>query len=121
MVDFARWKEQAHLWDRANRTTNGDEEIDPFATIRDSNLRPEREVARREMQAILWQRLQALCNNKKEHLAVHGYFVLDLKPREIYDLYSKDFTDVGDVSRTKDNFLSRIRRNDEFKEFLDDA
>ncbi len=121
MVDFARWKEQAHLWDRANRSTNGDEEIDPFATIMDAGKRPERDVARREMQEILWQKLKSLCNNEKEHLAVHGYFVLDLKPREIYDLYSGDFDDVRDVSRTKDNFLARIRRNDEFKEFLDDA
>jgi RNA polymerase sigma factor (sigma-70 family) len=121
MVDFARWKEQAHLWDRAYRSDNGDEEIDPFATIIDTDMRPERKVARQEMQELLWQKLKSLCNNKKEHLAVHGYFVLDLKPREIYDLYSDDFTDVQDVSRTKDNFLARIRRNDEFKEFLDDA
>ena len=73
------------------------------------------------MQEILWQKLNSLCNNEREYLAIHGYFVLDLKPREIYDLYSEHFSDVRDVSRTKDNFLARIRRNDEFKEFLDDA
>jgi DNA-directed RNA polymerase specialized sigma subunit len=121
MVDFARWKEQAHLWDRANRSDNGDEETDPFATIIDADMRPEREVARREMQEILWQKLESLCNSEKELLVVHGYFVLDLKPREIYDLYSEDFDDVRDVSRTKDNFLARIRLNNEFAEFLDDA
>jgi RNA polymerase sigma factor (sigma-70 family) len=121
MVDFARWKEQAHLWDRANQSDNGNEEIDPFATIMDEDERPEREIARREMEEILWQRLQALCNSEKELWAIHGYFVLDLKPREIYEMYAKDFTDVRDVSRTKDNFLARLRRNEEFKEFLDDA
>lgn len=121
MVDFARWKEQAHLWDRANRSANGDEEIDPFATIKDADLRPEREVAQREMQELLWEKLKALCNNGKELLAIYGYFVLDLKPREIYDLYPEHFTDVRDVSRTKDNYLARVRRNDEFKEFLDNA
>ncbi len=121
MVDFARWKEQAHLWDRANRSSNGEEEFDPLTTLVDTDFRPEREVARREMQAILWEKLEALCNNEKELLAIHSYFVLDLKPREIYDLHSQAFEDVRDVSRTKDNFLARIRRNEEFKEFLDDA
>ncbi|MCB9007693.1 MAG: sigma-70 family RNA polymerase sigma factor [Ardenticatenaceae bacterium] len=121
MVDFARWKEQAHLWDRANQSDNGSEEFDPFATIMDEDEQPEREIAQREMQEILWQKLQAMCNNGKELLAIYGYFVLDLKPREIYDLYADSFSDVRDVSRTKDNFLARLRRNEEFKEFLDDA
>lgn len=121
MVDFARWKEQAHLWDRANQSKNGAEEADPFATFADEDLPPEKEVSQREMQALLWQRLQALCHNEKENLAIYGYFVLDLKPREIFDLYAGQFEDVRDVSRTKDNFLARLRRNEEFKEFLDDA
>ncbi|MCB8927468.1 MAG: sigma-70 family RNA polymerase sigma factor [Ardenticatenaceae bacterium] len=121
MVDFARWKEQAHLWDRANQSGNHDEAYDPFATIMDPAMRPEREVSRREMQEILWQRLTALCNSEKEYLAIQGYFVLDLKPRQIFDLYRDQFDDVRDVSRTKDNFLARIRRNDEFREFLEDA
>ncbi|WP_420643955.1 sigma-70 family RNA polymerase sigma factor [Candidatus Leptofilum sp.] len=121
MVDFARWKEQAHLWDRAAQTDNGDDEFDPFATIMDPNTRPEREVARQEMQAILWQRLNDLCNSEKEHLVVHGYFVLDLKPRQIYEMHGEHFADVREVSRTKDNFLARVRRNDEFREFLENA
>jgi RNA polymerase sigma factor (sigma-70 family) len=121
MVDFARWKEQAHLWDRANQLDNGAEEYDPFATIMDPEMRPERTVARQEMQEILWQRLNDLCNSEKEHLVIEGYFVLDLKPRQIFDLHREQFSDIRDVSRTKDNFLARIRRNDEFREFLEDA
>ena len=121
MVDFARWKEQAHLWDRANQTDNGDEELDIFATFIGKNMSPEREVSQKERQTLLWQKLESLCNSKKEQKAVYGYFVLDLKPREISDLYHMEFSDAQDVSRTKDNFLARIRRNDEFSEFLDDA
>lgn len=121
MVDFARWKEQAHLWDRANQPDDGAEEYDPFATIMDPGMRPERTVARQEMQAILWQRLNELCNSEQEQLTIHSYFVLDLKPRQIYDLYREHFADVRDVSRTKDNFLARVRRNEDFKEFLEDA
>ncbi|WP_420632221.1 RNA polymerase sigma factor [Candidatus Leptofilum sp.] len=121
MVDFARWKEQAHLWDRATQVNDGEDEYDPFATIMDPDMRPEREVAHQEMQAILWQRLNDLCNSEKEHLVVHGYFVLDLKPRQIFDIHSEHFADVREVSRTKDNFLARVRRNDEFREFLENA
>lgn len=121
MVDFARWKEQAHLWDRANQSDNGDEAFDPFMLLADDDLPPEREIAQREMQALLWEKLLAFCNSDKEEKAIYGYFVLDLKPREIFDYYSDEFIDVQDVSRTKDNFLARLRRSDEFREFLDDA
>ena len=121
MVDFARWKEQVHLWDRANQVDSGTEEIDPFATFIGSTLPPEEEIAHTEMQELLWHKLQALCNGEKEHLAVYGSFVLGLKPREVYDLYATHFNDVRDVSRTKDNFLARVRRNDEFRQFLTDA
>lgn len=122
MVDFARWKEQAHLWDRAKQASSDDDDAyDPFATIMDPTMRPERTIAQREMQQILWHRLNELCNSEKEHLAIHGYFVLDLKPRQIYELYNGQFEDVRDVSRTKDNFLARVRRNDDFREFLEDA
>jgi DNA-directed RNA polymerase specialized sigma24 family protein len=121
MVDFARWKEQAHLWDRAAETDDDTAEYDPFATLAGSSLPPERELARREMQELLWQKLQALSHSEKEDTAVFGYFVLNLKPREIFDLYPGKFEDVRDVSRTKDNFLARVRRNDEFRQFMDDA
>ena len=121
LVDFARWKEQAHLWDRAHQTDNSDEEFDPFATFVGSTPPPEREVTHHEMQELLWQKLQALCNSEKEYLAVYACFVLGLKPREAYDLYAQHFTDVRDVSRTKDNFLARVRRNDDFRQFLTDA
>ncbi|MEZ4594407.1 MAG: hypothetical protein R3D55_25175 [Chloroflexota bacterium] len=121
MVDFARWKEQAHLWDRAQQAEPGNELHDPFATIMAPDMRPERTIARQEMEAILWQRLNDLCNSENERLVIHSYFVLDMKPRQIYELYSGHFADVRDVSRTKDNFLARVRRNDAFKEFLEDA
>lgn len=121
MVDFARWKEQAHLWSRAEQADNGDDAYDPLAVLVGESVGPERELARREMQELLWQKLQALSNSEKEDAAVFGYFVMNLKPREIYDLYPGKFEDVRDVSRTKDNFLARVRRNDEFRQFLDDA
>lgn len=121
MIDFARWKEQAHLWDRAKRSDNGEDEFDPFATIMSYDMRPEQAVAHHEIQEILWQRLNDLCNSEKEYLVVHGYFVLDLKPRQIFELHQDHFADVREVSRTKDNFLARVRRNDEFREFLENA
>ncbi len=121
MVDFARWKEQAHLWDRTAETEDGVAEYDPFAALASNSLPPERELARREMQELLWQKLQALSQSAKEDAAIFGYFVLNLKPREIHDLYPGQFEDVRDVSRTKDNFLARVRRNDEFRQFVDDA
>lgn len=87
MVDFARWKEQAHLWDRAAETEDGVAESDPFAALAGNALTPKQELARREMQELLWQKLQALSHSAKEDAAIFGYFVLNLKPREIHDLY----------------------------------
>lgn len=121
LVDFARWKEQAHLWDRANRSENGPEELDPLANIVGSALPPEQKISQDETQTLLWQKLQSLCNSEKEHYAIYGSFVMGLKPREVYDLYAEHFTDVRDVSRTKDNYLARVRRNDEFRQFLENA
>lgn len=121
LIDFARWKEQAHLWDRAAQSDNGAEEIDPFAAFVDTSTQLEQDVERRELQTILWQKLQSLCNHEKESLAIYGSFVLGLKPREVFDLYSSYFNDVRDVSRTKDNFLARVRRNVEFRQFLENA
>lgn len=121
LVDFARWKEQAHLWDRANQTDTGEDQFDPLATFVSEAVLPERALSQQEMHMLLWQKLQSFCHNEKESLVIHGYFVLDLKPREIIDLYATHFADVRDVSRTKDNFLARLRRNAEFREFLDDA
>ena len=73
---------------------------------------PEHQISDREAQTILWQKLKSFCKNNKEIMAVHGSFVLGLKPREVYELYANDFEDVRDVSRTKDNFLARMRRNE---------
>ena len=121
LVDFARWKEQAHLWDRAKEVENGEEDTDPFAAFTDADEQLEQQVEQSELQALLWQKLQSLCNSEKENWAIYGSFVLDLKPREIFDLYTTHFKDVRDVSRTKDNFLARVRRNDDFRQFLEDA
>jgi hypothetical protein len=121
LVDFARWKEQAHLWDRANQTDSGEDQFDPLATFISETILPERALSQHEMHTLLWQKLQSFCHNEKESLVLHAYFVLDLKPREIFDLYATQFEDVRDVSRTKDNFLARLRRSAEFHEFLDDA
>ncbi|VAW33012.1 hypothetical protein MNBD_CHLOROFLEXI01-5249, partial [hydrothermal vent metagenome] len=119
LVDFARWKEQAHLWDRAGQPDNGTEEVDPFAAIFDSASLLEDAFEQRELQASLWQKLQSLCNSEKECLAIHGSFVVGLKPREIYELHAAYFKDVRDVSRTKDNFLARVRRDIDFRQFLE--
>ena len=121
LVDFARWKEQAHLWDRAAQTNNGEEALDPFATFVESTPPPELELANQQMREQLWAKLKELCNSEKEEWAIHGSFVQGLKPREVFAVYEAHFTSVQDVSRTKDNFLARMRRNDDFRQFLEDA
>ncbi|MCP4419048.1 MAG: sigma-70 family RNA polymerase sigma factor [Chloroflexi bacterium] len=121
LVDFARWKEQAHLWDRANLSGSDEEEEDSLVTFIDNSEAIDQEFERKEIVAQLWQKLQSLCNSEKECLAIYGSFVVGLKPREVYDLYQTHFKDVRDVSRTKDNFLARVRRNDDFRQFLADA
>ena len=67
-----------------------------------------------------WEWINARLHDEKERLVVYGSFALDLKPREIYDLFPEAFQDVAEVHRVKQNVLARLRRDPEFQKLLDE-
>jgi hypothetical protein len=67
----------------------------------------------RAQRQALWQEIGARMRTEQERLVVYTSFVLGLKPRETYDLYSDAFRDVGEVYRVKENVLARLRRDAE--------
>ncbi len=65
-----------------------------------------------------WRWLNAHLHDEKERIVVHGSFVLNLKPRELYDQYPQLFSDVAEIYRVKQNVLVRLRRDPEFEQYL---
>ena len=68
-----------------------------------------------------WDWLKQQLNHDQEECVVYGMFVLALKPRDILAQYPGVFEDVKEVYRVKENLVARLRRNDEFRQFWDDA
>lgn len=66
----------------------------------------------------LWQQINAMLNNDKEHTVMYGCFVLGLKPREIQVQFPGVFRDIKHIYRVKENVLARLRRNQDLLEYL---
>ncbi|MDQ4078611.1 MAG: hypothetical protein M3220_20515 [Chloroflexota bacterium] len=75
----------------------------------------ERKYVQKEQRQQVWEAVAARLRDEKEYLVVEAYFILDLKPREIYALYSDTFQDVQEIYRIKQNFLERMRRDPEIQ------
>ncbi|MEM7035269.1 MAG: sigma-70 family RNA polymerase sigma factor [Chloroflexota bacterium] len=58
----------------------------------------------------LYERLR----NDKEQQVIYSIFVLGLKPREIQARHSDMFETVKEVSRTKENIIARLKRDETF-------
>ena len=56
--------------------------------------------------------------NEKEQKVIYGFFVLALKPREIYAQYSELFQNIEEIYRVKENVLNRMRRDPELKSLI---
>jgi len=48
----------------------------------------------------------------------NGSFVLALKPQEIFDLLRNRFRDIDEIYRVKQNVISRLRRDSDFRKFV---
>jgi hypothetical protein len=66
----------------------------------------------------LWDLVKSLAISNKENCILYGYFMLGLKPREIFEAYYGEFEGIEDVYRTKEYLLDRLRRNHELINFL---
>jgi RNA polymerase sigma factor (sigma-70 family) len=65
-----------------------------------------------------WQLIEKKSKNSKEYKVVYAYFCLGFSPREILAEYPKEFSGIKEIYQHKANFLERLERDEEFKEFL---
>lgn len=87
--------------------------------VKASNPAPEDEVTDRMDNQSFWVWVNERLNDEKERLVMQGVFVLALKPSQLCDQYRNKFADVEEVYRIKQNVLARLRRDAEFRKFLD--
>lgn len=80
-----------------------------------SRDRVERAVLTEVERTRFWAGVRELLNDEQEEVLVYSYFVLGLKPRQIYDRFGEQFTAVEDVYRVKRNVLNRLRRAPELQ------
>ncbi len=112
MVDFVRQKEHKLVVEAAEELTrqpHSGQTVVEDAIMDDLDGRK------------LWQWLQNYLQDEQEKCIVYGMFVLGLKPRELLLQYPKLFSNVKDIYRVKENLLARLRRNEELRQFFDDA
>jgi DNA-directed RNA polymerase specialized sigma24 family protein len=65
-----------------------------------------------------WQLIKKKAKESKEYLVVYASFHLDLSPREILAEYPGEFKDIKEIYQHKANFLERLERDEEIKEFV---
>lgn len=82
---------------------------------------PEHQVAEETGRRQLWEWVYGRLQDRKEQLVMEGLFVLDLKPRELYQRYPREFADVAEVYRVKQNVIARLSRDAEFRSMFADA
>ena len=66
----------------------------------------------------LWHFITKLMKNKNECVVLYASFMLGLKPKEILVEYSEKFGNINEIYQIKENILSRLRRSQELREFL---
>lgn len=99
-------------------------EQERFAPLEDaseegsSDPSPEEQATDRSEQQALWELIHSRLQDQKERAAIYGSFVLALKPQELFELYRNVFSDIDEIYRVKQNIISRLRRDPEFKKFL---
>lgn len=79
---------------------------------------PEEQAADRSEQQGLWDLINARLNDEKERSVIYGSFVLALKPQELLELFPGRFSDVDEIYRVKQNVISRLRRDPDFRKYV---
>jgi len=109
IVDYNRSAEQMSLYplEEASNTVSTDPAVE------------EQEIDRAH-QKTFWEWINTRLNDDKERAVIYGSFVLALKPQEIFDLFPNRFTDIDEIYRVKQNVISRLRRDPEFRKLMDE-
>ena len=73
----------------------------------------EKQVINQVDSAVLWNMIDDLVKDPRERTVLLGSYVYALKPREILNQYTGEFSDIQQIYRTKENLIARLRRNPE--------
>lgn len=113
LVDAIRSREQASLLD---------EDISSLSQPDGRERRSlEERVLRKTQAERLWALLETRCKDEKERCVLWGMFVNALKARELYSEFRPLFADIQEVYRVKENLMSRLQRDQELAQFLENV
>jgi hypothetical protein len=104
IMDYIRLAEQ----ERFAPLEDASEEGSPEPT-------PEERAIDRSEQQMLWDLINSRLQDEQERSVIYGSFVLALKPQEILSLFPNRFKDVDEIYGVKQNIVSRLRRDPEFR------
>jgi hypothetical protein len=107
IIDYNRMTERLQL-----------EDLEKADRMRSATPSLEKQVAEDTGRRQLWETVDSRLQNRKEKLVMEGLFVLDLKPRELYERHKDVFADVAEIYRVKQNVLARLGRDEEFGELF---
>ncbi|MFL5807648.1 MAG: RNA polymerase sigma factor [Roseiflexaceae bacterium] len=85
---------------------------------RSSLTSPDEEAMDRVNRQEFWSYIDSLLNDEAERAVVFDFFVLGMKPGDIYDRRKDLFASVKDVYNVKRNVLGRLSRNSELRRLL---
>jgi DNA-directed RNA polymerase sigma subunit (sigma70/sigma32) len=108
IVDFMRSADYSNLsaW----------EDMSEMEAAKDPS--PEEKTIEQSERRTLWELLESRLNDRKERLVIECSFVFDLKPQQILDEFRAEFSDIDEIYRVKQNVISRLRRDAEFRQLL---
>jgi hypothetical protein len=85
---------------------------------RSSRTSPDEEAMERVNRQEFWNYIDSLLNDEAERAVVFDFFVLGMKPGDIYGRHRGLFTSIKDVYNVKRNVLGRLSRNSELRRML---
>jgi len=94
------------------------EESIPFE--RAARTAPDEEALEHVNRQEFWDYINAQLNDEAEQVVVFDFFVLGMKPGDIYDHRPDLFGSVKDVYNVKRNVLGRLSRNGELRQLQDE-
>jgi hypothetical protein len=79
---------------------------------------PDEEAMERVNRQEFWSYINTQLNDEAERVVVYDFFVMGMKPGDIYDHRQDLFSNVKDVYNVKRNVLGRLSRNNELRRML---
>ena len=107
IMDYTRTVDYTalHNWDEATEEESGEPS-------------PEEQTIDHADRQRLWQLIRDRLHDEKERIVIHGSFVLDLKPQDLFAHFPGAFESVDEIYRIKQNVIARLRRDSEFRKLL---